>query len=481
VSQLIRAFAGTNNNVPLFNGTGSFKASGINDDGTTVTALNRVLAVQTTGADSDAQLKIRNDVQIWRIEARGSAGAPDSLIVRDESAGVDLLTLTKGAAGSLTVTNSLTVNGNSTLGDAATDTHTVNGTTDFVMTNLTGFVRFKPATNTLGHLSTLYISGVRTDITGIFEAVQIRPVMGASYTSGITFDTYNSAGSAINTNLLFIDAVTRKATFPADVDIGDDLVVTDTLTVNGNCNFGDATSDQHNFLGTTLIEVNNNAACIVLGKSTKDWTFYPSGDDLRLFEYTSTFGTGGNDRVTFEAGGNVGIGNTNPAFTLDITGTLNTTGNATLGDADGDAHVFKGTAKVQTTGADSNAIFGLQNDARTWQFICYGSGSDVLRIYDATGGNAAITVLPSTGAHEVTLYGGLTVGDATAAALIARGNLQVDGNTRLGNAAADLIGFYTTAGVAQQTVTGSRASGAALTDLLTKLANTGIIVDGTSA
>jgi hypothetical protein len=43
------------------------------------------------------------------------------------------------------------------------------------------------------------------------------------------------------------------------------------------------------------------------------------------------------------------------------------------------------------------------------------------------------------------------------------------------------LGLYTATPVAQQTVTGSRASGAALADLLTKLATLGAIVDGTSA
>lgn len=43
------------------------------------------------------------------------------------------------------------------------------------------------------------------------------------------------------------------------------------------------------------------------------------------------------------------------------------------------------------------------------------------------------------------------------------------------------IGFYATAPIALQTVTGSRASGAALVDLLTKLANLGLIIDGTTA
>jgi hypothetical protein len=43
------------------------------------------------------------------------------------------------------------------------------------------------------------------------------------------------------------------------------------------------------------------------------------------------------------------------------------------------------------------------------------------------------------------------------------------------------IGFYATAPVAKPTISGSRASGAALADLLTKVAAQGLFVDGTSA
>lgn len=45
---------------------------------------------------------------------------------------------------------------------------------------------------------------------------------------------------------------------------------------------------------------------------------------------------------------------------------------------------------------------------------------------------------------------------------------------------APMLGFYGSAAVAQQTVTGSRGGNAALADLLTKLATLGLIVDGTS-
>lgn len=43
------------------------------------------------------------------------------------------------------------------------------------------------------------------------------------------------------------------------------------------------------------------------------------------------------------------------------------------------------------------------------------------------------------------------------------------------------LGLYGASAVARQTITGSRASGAAFADLLTKLANVGLFIDGTSA
>jgi len=80
----------------------------------------------------------------------------------------------------------------------------------------------------------------------------------------------------------------------------------------------------------------------------------------------------------------------------------------------------------------------------------------------------------------------------TGDALHGVGALTIDGTTTLSigpasatdvsvSRAAGKIGFYGHATVAQQTVLGSRATGAALADFLTKMANTGLIVDGSTA
>lgn len=61
------------------------------------------------------------------------------------------------------------------------------------------------------------------------------------------------------------------------------------------------------------------------------------------------------------------------------------------------------------------------------------------------------------------------------------GTFRLVGDGQLGGSAGSKIGFYGAAGATQQTVTGSRSGNAALAALLTSLAGTGLIVDGSTA
>jgi len=61
---------------------------------------------------------------------------------------------------------------------------------------------------------------------------------------------------------------------------------------------------------------------------------------------------------------------------------------------------------------------------------------------------------------------------------------QIEGGTSTGTkiltGTSQKLGFHGATPVAKQTVTGSRGSNAALADLLTKLANLGLITDSTT-
>lgn len=74
-----------------------------------------------------------------------------------------------------------------------------------------------------------------------------------------------------------------------------------------------------------------------------------------------------------------------------------------------------------------------------------------------------------------------TVGLAVAAAGSADSTFSFSYGVKVVYSGGIQVGFYDQTPVARQTVTGSKLSGAALADLLTKLANTGLIIDGTSA
>jgi hypothetical protein len=98
--------------------------------------------------------------------------------------------------------------------------------------------------------------------------------------------------------------------------------------------------------------------------------------------------------------------------------------------------------------------------------------------FDRAGNQTGVSGTRNGGDYDVQAGGG-----GTASGTFAIRTATTDGTRGTKRIAVDNtgIGFFNTAPVAQPTVTGSKASGAALADLLTKLANLGLIVDGTSA
>jgi hypothetical protein len=108
-------------------------------------------------------------------------------------------------------------------------------------------------------------------------------------------------------------------------------------------------------------------------------------------------------------------------------------------------------------------------------------GSTTAPITDVYVGRGATAAAPGTTTYHAT--------DAAAASGAAGGYITFvagvpDGAGAAGRvslaSATDLLAFHGETGIAKQTVTGSRATGAALTDLLTKLDALGLIIDGST-
>lgn len=115
---------------------------------------------------------------------------------------------------------------------------------------------------------------------------------------------------------------------------------------------------------------------------------------------------------------------------------------------------FKGTGRrIETSSLRSNNV-------RTQKLNVSGTSqlNDVI-IVDGLEVDGGVTV--NTGGVTVT-NGGITVsnngGMNITGTVLLNNNLTVNGNSRLGNASSDTVGFYTTAGTAQQTTSVASAT-----------------------
>ncbi|KKR22840.1 MAG: hypothetical protein UT53_C0032G0008, partial [Candidatus Yanofskybacteria bacterium GW2011_GWD2_39_48] len=96
---------------------------------------------------------------------------------------------------------------------------------------------------------------------------------------------------------------------------------TSVLRVTKSGNVGIGTTGPGSRLEISTASGTNGISLYNSSLSSKGWILYPatngSNTDMRFYEQ----GTSSGDRVTFQAGGNVGIGTTAPATQLDIWGT----------------------------------------------------------------------------------------------------------------------------------------------------------------
>lgn len=165
------------------------------------------------------------------------------------------------------------------------------------------------------------------------------------------------------------------------------------LIVSGNEGIG-TTNPTSYLAGTSGITVYNSAyPGVSLANANNYWLWYMDGNDLRLFESS-------NDRVTFQKGGYVGVGTTNPSSPLEVVGNNNW--------ANGWRHGIKITSndyptlRLHALGSGKTSFIGNDNDGGLWFGI---NGSDTA--YGAYGmvlqpsGNVGIGTMYPASALEV--------------------------------------------------------------------------------
>lgn len=183
--------------------------------------------------------------------------------------------------------------------------------------------------------------------------------------------------------------------------------------------------------------------------------------------------------------GQIGISNGTPTAVLDLPASTTSrsslrirSGTAPTSPNDGD--VWKNTDEfvMFASGSNTNTVLNvlrLRRNTSGTPAAGYGSALNFQLKSSTTAGRDAgrltyewVTATDASRASRVKLTAYSTTTEQEA--------IRIDGDS-----GGVKLGFYAATAVAKQSVTGSRGGNAALADLLTKLANLGLITDGTSA
>ena len=197
--------------------------------------------------------------------------------------------------GNTEIAGTLTVDGNTTIGNAAGDSHSV-----------TGVVQFNQAITS-------------TDITADNIQIGVSGATEIDTTSGNL--VLDSAGGTVN--------VTDDLDVDNNLNVDGNTKVDGTLTVDGNTTIGNASGDSHSVTGTiqfnqAITSTDITADAVTIGVDSDSEISTTTGNNLIL------------DSAT---------GETQVDDNLTVTGTLDVNGNTTIGNANTDAHAFVGTVQ----------------------------------------------------------------------------------------------------------------------------------------
>ena len=316
------------------------------------------------GAGIGIDLRVGQDLFVTRnVDIDGNTDIAGTLDVGDDFAVSTTFTV-DAQTGNTFANGTFTVNGNSVIGNAGTDSHIVNGTVQFNHA-LTGAAR----------------ANIRDLKIGTDAANEIGTLSG-----NLILD---SAAGTVN--------ITDNADVDGNLNVDGNTQIDGTLTVDGNTTIGNAPTDAHVVTGTVTF---NQAI------TSTDIT----ADDIKIgVDGATEISTTAGNLILDSFGGKVHI-----TDNAEIDGFLQVDGNTTLGDSDAD---------TLTVNATSTYTASITSE-------------------DITANNIKIGV---DGTGEIsTTAGNLTIDSATGQTIVddsleVKVNLEVDGNTTLGDANTDAL------------------------------------------
>ena len=309
------------NNSEAFNGTrsgidaGSIKLF----DTTNSTAISNGALVVGGGAGIGYDLRVGQDLFLTRnADIDGSVDIASTLDVGDDFAVSNKFTV-DAQTGNTFVAGTFAVNGNSTIGNASSDAHTVTGT-----------VQFNQA------LTVSERANIRDLKIGTDAANEISTAAG-----NLILD---SAGGTVN--------ITDDADVDGNLNVDGNTQIDGTLTVDGNTTIGTASGDAHVITGT--ITANQRI-------TANDGIHV---NDLRL-------GTTGGTRAVFANGGSLVLdssaNNVVISANATVSNNLTVNGNTAIGNSAVD------TLTVTATSTFSNSITSQQITARNLKLAVDGT------------------------------------------------------------------------------------------------------------